>query len=146
MGNFSPLFLYSQVRFFHIISKFPGCFMPGIFLDLTLSLTGVFMPPILSPVHEIQYSITCILLVKLASVIPVLLSRYFHFQICFYFCFQTLNSFIHFSQLFILSQISLWIYLFIPIVVCAFLTFFDVFFFSFIPIVMFFSELLQGIS
>ena len=54
----------------------PQCFMSGTFLDLMLSLTGLSVSSIVSSMAESFSSISCILLVMLASVVPVQVPRF----------------------------------------------------------------------
>jgi len=94
-----------------------------VIIRFNISLTDVSISSIVSSMPEI---LSCILMVQLASVVPVLISTFFISRIssacflyCFYFNFHVLNNLIHFLSLFVFSWVSLRVYSFLP-VVCLF--------------------------
>ena len=62
------------LRSFHSIPDFQGVLCQE-FLDLTFSLTNILMSSIISFVLEVLSSISCILLLMLTSVVPILFPR-----------------------------------------------------------------------
>jgi hypothetical protein len=95
-----PIFCRSGL---FIVSQFSWMFCIRNFLEI-FSLTDVSVSSIVSSMPEILFSVSCVLLIMLASVIPVILPRFIHpslyFLYCFNFHFQILNTFIYFLHLF----------------------------------------------
>jgi hypothetical protein len=81
------------------------------FFALTFSLTDVSISSIVSSTPEILYSISCTLLVRLVSIVPVRFPRFSVSRIllCFLYCyfhFHVLHSFISFTCLIVFSYMA----------------------------------------
>jgi hypothetical protein len=87
-----------------VVSTFSSMFCVRNFLALTFSLTHAPISSIVLSMSEILSSISCILLVMLASVFPVLFPRFYFLSLCFLYCFYfyfwVLYSFVYFLHLF----------------------------------------------